>query len=729
MSLERQEEVRDDAQSAVRAPWQFEWKRPRSSPVKVSASEDKEAEGQCLCMTSAEVSVEELPEYHSNVEKHPFSSLVLTVTIVSSPFCERDNDDVDETGSNNDNKGDLIVLEVTQQPGPLAENDGGESETKDAGDEKEEKEDAHSIQQQQPRMILRKVLRWPGVALKETTTTPEQQQEETWRHHLPVWLGGLPRKRELPETTGVLSACLCRRLLDHDPRTAAALDALDTMTFLSLGMDPELSNHCTSKDKATAPDEEITEEQRQDQMENTATTPSIPELVLACLCSDGSVHVYSPFKLLLKEENGQNHPNRQIDVFANSMSTFLLGDYVFKQLRSSIWPLSQPKATVRLTVPLKKGGGKEGTISSRQKRNTGGNEGEEEEKEDSNSISMWDKSVWDPTVDPFTAIYRTKDNVPTICISAFEYLVIAGRGIQVKARRRRQRQEPTKSRPLLGGFITILSLRHFSEIRTLFLPFAPKQVSPFVWGGMQFLFVLGEQSVAVAIRIDISINNTIVCGEKPSASTWQSRDPNEPLIPTVSSEQSLQSSASNSAMEGRHGRSKNKARAFLHRFQILPILLPQNVADEDALQLAVARLFGSSTFTSPPGLALICPSKRKQEVFVLQRTLEAIDYYKPRDTNLLFQGYRRSRDRRILAISTVQENRHVARITLSRNDEDERPLPSEISTLQKCSNICCHLGQVSYTVFYGSLLALSLYFIHDTYKFFLFDFVLRDGVS
>jgi len=774
METRNQKPEKSAASGTGGSPWQYEWKQPQWHVVQdgeestsyQSTFEDVR-EGITLCMTSAHVSHEELPEAlrldRSDVENNttideenddkstatdsdnqqkkkaanasatdPWSSLVLTVTVVASPFCTS-HDDFPSSSSSSYNEssasstissvagdlvpsGDLLVLEIVRQPGPngldaSSKQNGDSSRGGENDDEEEEtKNDEENPTAAEPQRILWKVLRWPGVALQENLARTANQDDDennqpSWRQFLPGWLGGTPRSSQRSfdnlnndgTAIGVVAACLCRRLMDEDIKQAEAFDALDTMTFLSLGMDPEVGNH-QSASKAQSEgagddnDADTSSENLEQKDQDVDVSTPVPDLVLACLCSDGSIHVYSPWKLLERSLTAKADLKKkeQDDAFHNSMSAFLLGDYVFEQLQSNIWPLSQPESTIKLTVPIRKKGN---TNHLQDSSTTAGPSSEEADgKAEGGKVSLWDKELWNPNVDPFTAIYRTVNNVPTHCISAFEYIVIAGRGRRVKRRGDGSSRKGGRSAFLQGGFLTLLSLRHFSEIRTLYLPFSPTSLSPFIWGGMKFVFVIGDRGIAVAIRIDISMHNSVVCGEAPKAA---SHDPNDPIIPTVSSDHSLLSHQS--ALSATTEREKQKKpRCFIHRFQILPVILPDTITDEtEAISIAIASLFGSSPFTSPPSMALVCRNPTKSNVIVMRRTLESVDYVRPTLTApscRLFRGYRRSRDRRILAIDTAFDPRHVAQIKASPAEGTaDAPSPA----LGIASPPWCYVGQVS----------------------------------
>jgi hypothetical protein len=174
---------------------------------------------------------------------------------------------------------------------------------------------------------------------------------------------------------------------------------------------------------------------------------------------------------------------------------------------------------------------------------------------------------FDATIEPSTIQYRTVRNRPTLCAPAFDYVAVGGDGARRFRRKGQKRaasnetfmgqsskQEEESATTRLesrqgippttrkdegsaesdgladvvskqkgtvvddweweyyhvpGGFVSFVSLRHYSESRTVFLPFRPKSMSPVVWDNKHFVVVLGEDPSqssssprAVAIRVD-----------------------------------------------------------------------------------------------------------------------------------------------------------------------------------------------------------------------------------
>jgi len=717
------------------APWQFAWKRPRwhvvqDPPVQETSSneeedqkipfnqqrrrdgeegEGEEEEGTALCVASAHVVLDEIKGLETSLlqsqqEQQRESSLVLTVTVLASPFSiavsSPSSTPIANAGGSSDatlstissggdtysKSGDLLVLEILEQPGSNS------STTADPSNLKKDSEDAESIDSQSdpvPRRLFTKTLRWPGVALQvylQQQQTSDEEESQSWRHFLPGWLGGLPRNTEKSqtasqmETVGVVAACLCRRLLEEDTIHAEAFDA---MTFLSFGTDPGLQGTSGTQETSPTKDDTSTAGEGVPQNEADATLPSRPELLLACLCSDGSVHVYSPWKLL-QFELTKTEQQKQQDVFANSMSAFLLGQYIFEQLQNNIWPLSQPEASVQLTVPIRKRGSNRIAVEDGS-----GNTSDDFASE--KSSPFWNRAAWDPSVDPFTAIYRTEQNIPTHCIAAFDYIVVAGRGKRLRRKTRNTTGRVFKE----GGFMTILSLRQYCEVRTLFLPFIPTNLSPFAWGGMQFIFVFGDKGIAVAIRIDFSMRNSVVCGEAPNLDGSSSTG-GEHSFPSVASNMSLHSQHSKFGQP--HERKRKMPCCELYRFQILPIVLPDDILTEDtkAVSAAMITLFGSTPFASPPTLAMVCDNTTQKSVVVLQRTLESVDFYRQSSvspTIQLFKGYRRSRHSKILAIATSHESKHTAKLSLDINGASGTDNKVKDEVAAGCTSKWCHVGQ------------------------------------
>ena len=147
-----------------------------------------------------------------------------------------------------------------------------------------------------------------------------------------------------------------------------------------------------------------------------------------------------------------------------------------------------------------------------------------------------------------------------------------------------------------GGFVTFCSTAQWSETRTLFLPFSPKQVSYIPeWNSMELLLVLGETQ-AMAIRMDAS------------------PFPVE-LGATAVEQQQMPSSA---VIDGRHSPAPNINDNFIwiNRFQVLPIPFPQT-------SVRGRLLCGSAMGVQPPALLQLYTEESRHGL-VLQKTLKGV---------------------------------------------------------------------------------------------------------
>ena len=110
---------------------------------------------------------------------------------------------------------------------------------------------------------------------------------------------------------------------------------------------------------------------------------------------------------------------------------------------------------------------------------------------------------FDASIDPTSLHLRTirQTNVLTgSCITSDTsnaYLAICGKGLRRITRGSTRvggdhGSGGTRTH-VLGGFVTFVSLRHYAETRTVYVPFAPDNIQPIFWMGMHFVVLLGEE--------------------------------------------------------------------------------------------------------------------------------------------------------------------------------------------------------------------------------------------
>lgn len=655
--------------SIADAPWQLKWKRPRLLKIKDASTED---EGIPVGHAAAAILSSEL--FGGESTSDTSSSLVLTVTLMQS-------------SSGEEGLADVVVLEL------LELGSSGEIINEADWDEAEQK-----VPHNNRKCLQTRVLRWPST--DDGTASSRDIELNNHDVHRPpsaaemicspgasrfpanplLALFNIGRQRKqllevveesgdtvtlvsgaartksrnqtLPPTSrtttkkrrrklsGLVAVTFVRLPTDEVPTTA---DAMDVLKFLSLGQEKEEPR----SDLDTKVEDAIVKEPQR------KTTIKTTDLLLACLTNDGKVHFYSPRSLLKNVDRSSENDMEE------GMASFLFGSTLLRTVQDTILPLSQPIQTVSLSVPYL------------QRRNIHlypkDNQDEHRDVDstvvlptDSSTsvkhpfLSIFEASTWDPTLDPATLPFQTKDNVPTHCVAAFEYVCIAGRGRQrwKNGGQGTSTADPQPFKSSLqddGGFVTFISTRSFSEKRTLFLPFVPRHISPFQWGGMAFLLVTG-QSHAVVIRTDASDVSSVPCGTAPSLR--------------------LDSATAQDAQEINIAKPDEKV--AVKRFQILPIDLPESGTPTH-------KIVGCDVLTSPPGIVILVQDTVSGIVFVVQRSMHAIDLVSKPGGESVFSNYPSSApEGQMTVVTTIHDPGHAAPINLSCDG---------------LQDVWCHLGQ------------------------------------
>jgi len=412
---------------------------------------------------------------------------------------------------------------------------------------------------------------------------------------------------------GVCSIALSRKPQESSTR---AVDALDVLTRMSLG---GLAVMESRSERASA-----------DPINPDETT----ELLLSCLTTDGQIYFYKPMLFLAAVEH------KNIDM-GMGLANLFLGGMLHQQIQESMVPLSQPIATTSLSVPLK-----------RRKARPDSNSDQSlftrlfsQVKDAPTKDHVWDASIWDANVEPSTTMYSTVENQAFRVESVFEYLAVLGKGQRIRrsteGRRPRKvesmstlsyddtdradddEHETEKEGTFIGGFITFVSMTHFAEKRTVYLPFAPKAIYPVVWGDMSFAIVLENSGTkTLAIRVDSSQHYLVPCGGVPMSRKMSTRGTDAPtMCPII-------------------------------RFHLIPVLLPV----EDQLSLTSVQTMAVSTMmATPPSIAVMFSSRQGPEVDVAM-TLHSLDCVD------LADGFSSQKDMLSVVIRTKERNGHSAQI-------------------------------------------------------------------
>ena len=412
----------------------------------------------------------------------------------------------------------------------------------------------------------------------------------------------------------VLSIALSRRPPPQVSTTA--IDALDVINRMSLG---GLTSIKPQYETSVA--KQLIAEQHE-------------ALILSCLTTDGQVYFYEPLNFLKADKEIE-------DKIGMGLADLLLGVTLHRHIKESIFPLSQPFALTSLSVSLHNTAKPADTTLSDESRVR---MIASKMKESPNAKKVWDATMWDANVEPSSTIYRTVDNQAFLVEPVFEYLAVVGRGRKVNrsvrvlskkvesmstlsqddTERAEDGNHESKHEYLeIGGFITFLSMTHFSETRTVYLPFSPKAVYPVTWGEMYFVLVLEEAGPrTIAIRVDSNQLYSVPCGRFPVVHEENTRETEIlPMCPII-------------------------------RFHSIPVVLPV----EDQLSLTTVQTkAASSVQTTPPSIALMHASRNSSlaDVAISLHTLDSFD---------LADGFHNTKGVLSVVIRTKEKSGHTARI-------------------------------------------------------------------
>ena len=271
------------------------------------------------------------------------------------------------------------------------------------------------------------------------------------------------------------------------------------------------------------------------------------ELILSCLTNDGQLHLFDILDVLTKAikkknttassstssttttNNKSNKTNNILrvmkdkdenDEFMNEFESFLFGQEILSKLKHDILPLSHPIATIPLSVVSSHTDGI-GNVneSSQDEINIDRNKNTASiDHNISSKVSYFDISFLNSNIEMSTVENQTIHNHATNCIAVDDYIAVSGWGVRlhhhshdltnnnpnspIQSERTHERNSKTHQ---YGGFIAFISLKYFSEVRILFVPFIPKIISPVSWNYMKLLVVMGDKhDQSLAIRTDSS---------------------------------------------------------------------------------------------------------------------------------------------------------------------------------------------------------------------------------
>eukprot|EP00804_Cyclotella_cryptica_P015532 CCRYP_003558-RC/>CCRYP_003558-RC protein AED:0.20 eAED:0.20 QI:174/1/1/1/0.28/0.37/8/5083/922 len=379
-------------------------------------------------------------------------------------------------------------------------------------DDKEETSSNH------PRILARRVLRWPSSLMSLNSkkwSRPIMHQGTLYSNcngcpsFVSLGRGGVWNPRMVDEKQHSTYNRNGAHCTDQEERTADAIDAIRCLDFLfgesGTMKAPIRPNSHSLKDVSDTEDSTAKNDRSEKEMKTRQP------LCLCFVTNDGCVHFFHAMHVFLSR-NPINKAERNI---SNSFAALLLGEELLTKVLEDVMPLSHPHVSLKLsqatysreTGPISNDISTWNTILSTP-RGTNTTDVQSEaiaECEAESRKADWTRLIdFDASIDPLSLRYRTlpQSNITTgTCVTTNPengFLAICGKGL-----RRIFSRNGRSSRYTLGGFITFISLRHFSEVKSIFVPFAIDRVEPVYWNGLHFVILLGEEgSLDQELRLD-----------------------------------------------------------------------------------------------------------------------------------------------------------------------------------------------------------------------------------
>jgi hypothetical protein len=367
-----------------------------------------------------------------------------------------------------------------------------------------------------------RILRWPGICTDDKLHTTSVN---TGNNPLQSWWNGLTRRQSeqqnidsnhaknnqqnslIKSTTknfalsvGIVAVAWIRKPIvtnaheattknsrNHTFDTADALDVIQLMSLFGAQSSTSVTKDGTDLQQQQKVSDETNHNENSNQPPPKSN--SILELQLACLTSDGRVHIYSPWNLLKRHEstitvtNDTKSDVDNVDDMTGELASFFFGESLMKVVDDNMLPLSQPHHTIKLSVPfLQKPQSKSDhkkfvdspLFPKPQKHRPNVSSIPEDSpsitfdetwKEEKKLNSIWDESVWNPIIDTETIHNQTRNNIPTHCVSAFDFIVIAGRGVQRWKRMTNLKlQQPRHRSPSLTAIDKVTKIKSSTDM-------------------------------------------------------------------------------------------------------------------------------------------------------------------------------------------------------------------------------------------------------------------------
>jgi hypothetical protein len=224
-------------------------------------------------------------------------------------------------------------------------------------------------------------------------------------------------------------------------------------------------------------------------------------LSMCLISNDGHVHFFYALRVLVADKSSEiaikdGAGFSMNSVLSNGFASMLFGTTMFAKVEKSVMPLSLPHASMRLSQV--EGGNIRATAKNYGLSSELGSSTDDYISETGGGGGWSNLGQYDASIDPSSLHLCTirQSNVLTgSCVTSKTsngYLAICGRGLRRISKREAPLSSGHRFTHVLGGFVTFVSLRHYSETRTIYLPFAPESIQPMYWSGMHFVMLLGE---------------------------------------------------------------------------------------------------------------------------------------------------------------------------------------------------------------------------------------------
>lgn len=396
---------------------------------------------------------------------------------------------------------------------------------------------------------------------------------------------------------GLISATMYRRQSStlESERQVDIDDAMEVLNRMSLNVyfgDYDEASASASSQHTTG--KKQSSETLEGKLSETDSNDEIGELYFCCLSKHGYLHTFTLADLLCESSNSKKEEERTAGtkqgefetLFAQDFERFLFGQSLHNRVKKTILPLSQPKKSLKLSL----------SWSGLQADGKDVDGGRIQEPIATEGLQFLDAYSLDANIEHSTIHNRTFNNVPSVCMTAFDFVIVAGKGAKYTQRQhstgssrdlkqdkllRENADGPSmhssiadlsdnismnetsdlvlqdtreewndtlssnnpykkiinsfghESLPVLngnerfentetprseirnntentsGGFVTFISMNHFSEAKTIFLPFCPKSISSVVWDAIPILLVMGKDvNQCIAIRTNSSLSSS-----------------------------------------------------------------------------------------------------------------------------------------------------------------------------------------------------------------------------